>query len=149
MVFVRDMEHALWSDIPRRQAILGYGWHCLVLEGELKKLSKTLQEEIHSIADVPDLLTKGKWERVFTAAELALLRERYEMWMTMRARVLATDEGEWILSREEEFPGGWFYLWTHYYDDLEAFYKWLQAVRTEVVQNPEKLVDCALSDACK
>lgn len=122
------------------------------MEHELKKLPEALQEEIHSIADVPDTLGLSKRaheQGVFTAAELALLRERYEMWMAMRARLLATDEEELIRRQEEEFSGGWFYLWIHCYDDLEAFYKWLQAVRTEVIQNPEKLVDWALSDACK
>ncbi|KAJ5697050.1 hypothetical protein N7536_007462 [Penicillium majusculum] len=126
---------------------LGHGFHSLLFEPELKKFPKSIQEEIHSIADEADRLAKSKQRQrggIFTPAELAFLSERYTKWMEIRARLLALGKAKLVRQREEEDTASWLYAWTYMYEDIDSFYKWLLAAYDEVEKKAEKVAEWAL-----
>jgi hypothetical protein len=113
----------------------------------VKRFPKSIQDEIHSISDEARRIAKGKpyhQDGIFTPAELAFLLERYNKWMEIRARLLASDKADLVRQREEKDSSGWIYAWTHMYEDMNAFYKWLLVAHDEVEKKPEKLAEWAL-----
>ncbi|KAJ5376204.1 hypothetical protein N7509_013090 [Penicillium cosmopolitanum] len=148
IVLMNDLKKILLQQASGLTYRLGHGFHCLLFEPELRRFPKQMREEIRSIAGEADNIAKSKKELLtgeyYTAEELGFLRERYEMWMEMRARVLNSKKAHLIRDREEGNSNNWFHIWTIMYTDLEDFYKWLLAVHDEVEKKPEKLAEWAL-----
>lgn len=72
--------------------------------------------------------------------EFALFPERRAQWYALRERMIM--RGRFPRLGEHE----WLRHWHNLYDDLEAMYVWVKAIRKEADENVEAVIDRALEN---